>query len=458
VWLWLVACTCLRPSEPPAPDPHRSFIVIVADDLGNDKVGAYHEAPDPPRTPNIDALAGSGVLFRNAYVTPVCSSSRAALLTGRYGRRTGVGGIVSAKSQYGLQSSEVTLPEALDRGGQWSAAALGKWHLTGRQAANPYHEPLTQGFDRFRGSMGNLEHRRTGMKSYSQWEKNVDGAPVDVTTYATTDTTDEAIAAIRELPAPFFLWVAYNAPHAPYHWPPGAEQRPGKGAQYDAMVEYMDADIGRLLAAMTPEQRATTTIVFVGDNGTPREAIRPPFNPRHAKSSVHEGGINVPLIVSGAGVTGRGESAALVHGVDLLPTILDLAGVSADGLELDGVSFAVHLADPGAPSARKYLFSELLRPNGPPPFSREEFAIRDERYKLMRLKGGRWARVDLEGRFDEGPPLDEGIEEERFAALMAELQRIRQEVRFSRPARPSAPAADLGEPPLLLGDEEEEDE
>lgn len=436
VWMWLGWLSCAETPVPPvlapaASGPRHNFIVIVADDMGTDKIGVYGEAPDPPATPHLDALAEQGVWFRNAYVTPVCSASRAMLMTGRYGRRTGVGTVIADYSRFGLQSQEITIPEALDRGGNWSAAAIGKWHLTGQNNEQPFLDVMNQGFDRVRGSPGNLRHRATGIDAYTKWEKNVDGVPEQCTKYATDDTTDEAIAALRELPEPFFIWVAYNAGHEPFHWPPGVTgDRNVRGAQYDATITYMDQQIGRLLAAMSPEQRQHTTVVFLGDNGTPPEAVRPPFRAEHAKSSIHEGGTNVPFIVAGAGVTGRGESKALVSGADLLPTVLELAGVSSEGLVLDGVSFASVLQDPQAPGLRHYVYTEILRPNGPPPYMLEEYAIRDDRYKLVHLKGGKWARYDLEGRYDDGPRLPPGIAVERFEALGAEVKRIRETARF----------------------------
>jgi arylsulfatase A-like enzyme len=244
--------------------------------------------------------------------------------------------------------------------------------------------------------------------------------------------TDEAIAAMRELKEPFFLWLAYHAPHTPYHWPPGVQATASvAGARYDAVVTHLDSEVGRLLDAMTPEQRATTVIVFVGDNGTPKDAIRPPFRPGQGKTTVFEGGTNVPWIVAGAGVTGRGESPALVHAVDLLPTLLELAGVSAEGLVLDGVSFARQLEDPTAPSARTFVYTERFTPNGPPPYRVSECAIRDDRYKLWVRKRGQTGHADLLGHHDDGGRLPPTVAPERFVRLEEELKRIRRNTLFA---------------------------
>lgn len=408
-----------------------NFLVIVADDVGTDEVGIYGESPTAPATPNIDALAREGVWFRNAYVTPVCSSSRAMLMTGRYGRRTGLGGIIDTHERYELPLAEITIPEALDASGtDWSAAAIGKWHLSNEDSPTSYRHPLLQGFDRHRGSIANLANGRTIERgNYSRWEKNVDGTPTITTKYASLDTTDEAIDALRELKAPFFLYVAYNAAHEPFHDPDEGDKGSEKD-QYVKLVESMDTQVGRLLAAMTPTQRATTTIVFVGDNGTPQDVVRRPYRGDHGKGTLYEGGTNVPLVVAGAGVTGRGESAGLVSGVDLLPTLLDLAGVSTRGLALDGVSFAPLLDRPKADAPRRFVYTEKFGPNGGGPYRYDQVAIRDERYKIIRFGPDEWGRYDLRDRYDDGRQVSEKVAPERFAALEAELKRLRAELTY----------------------------
>lgn len=435
-----------RPEDRPADHP-TNVLVIVADDLGTDKVSAYREHPAAPSTPNIDGLAAAGVLFRNAYTSPVCSASRASLLTGRYPRRTGMGGIVELdQSSYELPLGEILIPEALERGEKdWHSAVIGKWHLSGFASPSGFRHPLLQGFDHHLGSLGNLvlTSRDYGQRgNYAHYEKNVDGKPEWSTTYATVETTTDAIGQLAHLAEPWFLWVAYNAPHDPFGPPPAelVRKRPSPDAPevvlHTAMVEAMDHELGRLLAAMTEEQRASTMIVFVGDNGTSHEAILPPLDPKHGKASLYEGGTNVPLIVSGAGVGKRGaEAAALVHAVDLLPTILELTGGNTDGLVLDGVSFASVLSDPESRGLRKTVYTERFNPIGGGPYDLDLVAIRDERYKLMRTRKGASLVFDLADRNDdgEGTPMKSltGPAREHAQALDRELDRISETVKFA---------------------------
>lgn len=425
----------------PAP-AHPNLLVIVADDLGTDLVGFQGEAAHPPPTPNLDALAGQGVWFRHAYTYPTCSASRAAFLTGRYGRRNGMGGIVELDATtWELPLAEVTIPEALDRSVEYASAAVGKWHLSGHATPHGFHHPLDQGFDAHRGCLGNLvlTSRDDGRRGdYHHYERAVDGVPAWREGYATVDTTDDALALARTLPTPWFLWVAYNAPHTPVDRPPDALRvdpaAATEAAEFVNVVAALDAEIGRLLEGLTPEQRRATTVVFVGDNGTDQAFVRPPFDPTHGKPTLFEGGTGVPWVVAGAGVSGRGESAALVHAVDLLPTLLELAHADPGGLVLDGVSFAASLRDPAAPGARRTVYTERFSPIGPPPYELDLAAIRDERYKVLRTKAGTWQVADLQGRHDDGPltPLARlrGPEARRARALQAELQRIQQQARF----------------------------
>ena len=185
----------------------QNVLLIVADDLGVDRVAAYGEHPDPGNTPVIDALAADGILFRNAWTPPSCSPSRATLLTGRFGFRTGVGRAlggpdISGKSP-GLPLSETTIPELLSPGHvSWAA---GKWHLT--SDPGQLIHPLEQGFASHKGSYTNLPGGPFG-DTYSNFKKAVDGVYVTSRTYATTDTVNDAIDFIQNqgAGAPWFLW------------------------------------------------------------------------------------------------------------------------------------------------------------------------------------------------------------------------------------------------------------
>jgi len=278
-----------------------NFLIVVGDDLGIDKIGVYSrddlyghpgEGANPPPTPTIDGIAAAGVLFRNAYANPVCTPTRATTLTGRHGFRTEIGSVGGD-----LSTAELILPELV--AATHMNAALGKWHLGPNN--DPNH-PNDSGFDYFAGGIGG------GVGDYYDWSKTTQGSTVDgYDVYATTDTVDEAIAAIDSFGAnPWLVWLAFNAPHTPFHAPPsGLHTQTLSGdpddtpvEHYAAAVEAMDTEIARLLAAIPQDVLDDTTIVFFGDNGTPSRAVEAPFDSTRAKGKVYEGGVNVPFIVA----------------------------------------------------------------------------------------------------------------------------------------------------------------
>ena len=396
---WLAACLLLAGGcAEPAPG---NVLLLVADDLGTDKVAAYGEHPRPAPTPNIDALARRGVLFRNAYSAPVCSPSRAAMLTGRYPRRYGMGArLESRRTPYELPLAETTLPELLDAGGTgYDHAAVGKWHLSSHDSPSSLRHPVLSGFGGYAGSLANLKvaSTRPGRpRGYHFWEKIEDGRARFTETYATTDTVDDALDRIRAMREPWFLWVAFNAAHAPWDAPPAALHSRGSletpADRYDAIVEALDREIARLLRGLGEETLARTTVIFVGDNGTPVSGKRPPANQRHRKGTLYEAGVRVPLVVAGPPVAQPGsESEALVHLVDVFPTVAALAGLDPEDLRdaadrplrLDGQALQPYLADPGLPPRREFVYQDHFRPNGAGPYEIEERMLRDARYKLL---------------------------------------------------------------------------
>jgi arylsulfatase A-like enzyme len=371
-----------------------NILMIVADDLGVDVVGVYQEGTQVPPTPNIDALAQRGVYFRNCWADPVCSPTRATLQTGRYSFRTGIGTIVTENGP-DLSLGELILPEILTvaPNGAYVCSAIGKWHLGNRAGGGSDHANLS-GYPYFNGTASNFSQAN----GYYSWPKIVNGIESVCTTYATTDNVDEALAWISGAPEPWFCYLAFNAPHDPYHEPPAAlhtrilppvDPREDPRAFFEAVVEAMDTEIGRLLSSIGPAL-ANTDVIFVGDNGTSHRVSIPPFLPEHAKLTIYEGGLNVPLIISGPSVPHTGvECSALVNTTDLFATVLDLAGVdlSAPLLPMDSVSLVPYLADPTIPSIRKWVYAEMFNPNGPGPPEGGRSAIRGERFKLIRTIG-----------------------------------------------------------------------
>jgi arylsulfatase A-like enzyme len=383
----------------------RNILLIIADDFGVDVAGFYPTSirkpttPPPPPTPNLAALARQGVLFANAWAAPMCSPTRAMIITGRYGFRTGIG-----RAWYSalppLPLAELTLPEAFRAatGSSYVLASFGKWHLSGGD-----RDPNRQGWTRYAGS-------RPGsgaVPSYFSWPKTVNGVTSTATTYATTDSVNEAVATIEGARAqnrPWFVWLALHAPHHPFHKPPNAlhskDGLPATGASdrayFEAMVEAMDTEIGRLLR--TVGSLANTTVIFVGDNGTTSAVIASPYPRRKDKGTVYQGGIHVPLLVAGAGVASRDRIAtALVNTVDLFPTILQLAGIDPAevvpaGTRTDGISLMPYLENRTHPQPRAWAYAEQFAARYD---RRWERAIRNERYKLIRRVDGSREFYDL---------------------------------------------------------------
>ena len=320
-----------------------NLILVVFDDLGVDAFKAFRdlegwsEAPTPA-TPVLDGLMEHGVLFSRAWAHPTCSPTRLALHASLFAAQTGVLGPLG-RDEEGLKAEHETLPERL--GDSWRKGLFGKWHLGGNRKA-----PVEiGGWDVYSGRPeGRLE-------SFFSWPRTYvesGGQPTveTVDTYATTVNVDDALRWLAEGDPgkPFMLMLAFNTPHDPYHLPP-AELRPSlpdealdadgdgecdaPGPCFRAMVEAADSEIGRLLASLPELDGGRDTVVVVmGDNGTARSVIEAPFTKPHSKGTLYDGGVHVPILISGSDsfVPARGSSELLVHAVDLPVTLLTLAG------------------------------------------------------------------------------------------------------------------------------------
>jgi arylsulfatase B len=414
----------LGPSVEPLGAQPPNVLMIVLDDVGVDLVGSY-AANYPtlaldPCTPNIDHLASAGVRFTNAWSNPLCSPTRAQIMTGRPGSRTGVGNITHRgleEGNHGIQGAEITLPEVLTG---YSAMAVGKWHLSDPfQDGDTYPHPLLAGFSSYAGTLYGLE------TEYDHWIKCVSPPGIlipDYTLYATTDTQADALAAIDTLHEPWLLLVGFNAAHSPFHCPqergfvtsagePHCSQNwqqdctllletpmcvavGTKPCQARAMVHAMDILIGELLEAIDPTD---TAVFLIGDNGTDSVAAVAPWPGIHGKTTLFQGGINVPLIAHVPGGA-RGVSHELVSAADLFATVADVGGVTlpADPLR-DSVSLLPTILSPTtAKPPRAFVYSEHFAPNfipvagTHPPGYEAKFhnrAIRDDRYKLIEMHG-----------------------------------------------------------------------
>jgi arylsulfatase B len=340
-----------------------NIIIILADDLGWGDVG-YHGSAI--RTPNIDRLAKEGIELNRYYVAAVCSPTRAGLLTGRYPDRFGLRTtVIPPWSDFGVDTREVFLPEVLAKAGYKHRAVLGKWHLG--HAALKYH-PLNRGFTHFYGHLNGaidyLTHKREGELDWHN-----DRAVSYDKGYSTDLLTDEAVRNIKSYnaDAPFFLYVAYNAPHSPLQakeedmLPYGydsskpsfgknndgdTEGKQGRGntqeQTYAAMVTNMDHNIGRILNTLKELNiEENTLVLFQSDNG-PAPAIKGSDSGklRGAKFTEWEGGVRVPAIIRWPeGFHGSKTINQVMGYVDVMPTLLEIAGVKEIPKNpLDGMS------------------------------------------------------------------------------------------------------------------------
>lgn len=316
-----------------------NILFILADDLGSYDVGWRGSEI---KTPNLDRLAFGGARLEQFYVQPVCSPTRAALLTGRYPIRYGLQvGVVRPWAQYGLPLEERTLPQALKEAG-YLTGIFGKWHL-GHFA--PEYLPTRRGFDRqyghYNGALDYFAHTRDGGFDWHRDDQvNRDEG------YGTFLIADEAAKFIREHDGaePFFAYVPFSAVHAPLQVPdkykePYAAMPPNRRT-YAAMTTAMDEAIGRIIASVEARGwRTNTLIVFSSDNGGPNPGRLTRNGPlRAGKGTVYEGGVKVCAFANWPGqIQSNSVVNAPLHMVDWYPTLLKLAGAKlGQKLPLDG--------------------------------------------------------------------------------------------------------------------------
>jgi arylsulfatase A-like enzyme len=245
------------------------------------------------------------------------------------------------------------------------------------------------------------------LPDYFEWTKTVDGVEVAVDRYATTETADDAVAWLAGREGPWFLWLAFQAPHTPFHLPPAElirlnglsgepddiEANPRR--YYNAAVQALDTELGRVLSAIPEHERALTWIVFLGDNGTPGEVARPPIPRRRAKGTLYQGGIHVPLVIAGPGVADGGRRTdALVDVTDLFTTVVALGGgTPPDDRPIDGRDLSQLLRDGNAEPPRTWVHTALFGPNQADDVAGR--TIRDDRFKLIVWADGGRGLFDL---------------------------------------------------------------
>ncbi len=390
---------------------HTNVLVIIADDMGVDKLGAYAIDADPeyattaswlPQTPILDSLADRGARFTDAWANPSCSPTRATLLTGTHAFRHGVGTPINPE----LELSDTTIAEAMSAAG-YRAGLLGKWHLGegdslahGEEWTDYVGEdipatapPIEHGFNFYAGNLwGQLNNN--GYTGYSDWlqvssigTSATDSRVAEMTNHATQYQATRAIQWINLQQDPWLFVLALNAPHHPLENPPeSCAYTSGEPStdheRYRAMVECMDIEIGNLLKGI--DDLDDTLIVFVGDNGTDLHVAEGVFDDGRGKATLYESGIRVPMIVtdgrswlaeepeyqknqdwfhSTTWVAEPGmELADPVGVVDLFATFTEIAGASAASA-VDSVSLVPLLGETQG-DAPAFSYTELYRPEG----------------------------------------------------------------------------------------------
>ncbi|MGA1742665.1 MAG: sulfatase-like hydrolase/transferase [Pseudohongiellaceae bacterium] len=504
--LLILLCGCGREQDKgPVSDPAASFmalndpesdsantppniLLIIADDLGVEQLASFGIGAQPAVTPNLDQLASQGMSFVNVWSQPICSPTRATLLTGRYGFRTGVGTATPGKvhgdypelaraenggpdlsgfdnladkplevyenlgpvfrvfntyfandddpadgpfpSGYGLPINEYTLPEILrSSAANYSTGVIGKWHLGDNRNGWLQH-PGNAGFDYFSVNMLNQP------ESFYAWYENVNGELEQRTGYTPEQKVDDAIDWLDEQKQddkPWLLWLAFNLPHYPHHIPEvagletdGLDPTDHRSA-LDVMTSRMDQEIGRLLDAIGAEELENTIVLLVGDNGTTGEANDPPFHPERGKFTLYEGGIRVPLIISGPGIPAGAQSTALVNTTDIFATLVELSGNELhEELVHDSVSLAPYFDNPSAASIRDFMFADAFYAGSG--IEEGAFTVRDDRFKLIRWHDHQ-ELYDLENDPYENANLLEDGESEDERTTIGILERLVMQIR-----------------------------
>jgi arylsulfatase A-like enzyme len=368
----IILAFCLAVSVRAADKPN--ILYILADDFGYADAG--FNGGKEIKTPNLDRLAQSGAVLKSFYVQPVCSPTRASLMTGRYVAHTGVYSIVRPNASWGLPLAERTLAQALREAG-YATAIVGKWHLGEFQEA---YRPTKRGFDHQYGHwFGAIDYFTHMRDNQLDWHR--DDQPCKDEGYSTHLLAKEACRLIRETPSgkPLFLYLPFNAVHGPHQVPdrycePYANLK-GVRRTYAGMVAAMDEAVGQVVATLKEKGILDNTLIlFSSDNGGIGPSDNGPL--RAKKGTIYEGGIRVAAFASWPGHIPVGAINEPLHAVDWFPTLVKLAGGSLDQkLPLDGLDIWPVLTQ-GAKSPHDALLLCGTRPT--------EAALRMGDWKLVR--------------------------------------------------------------------------
>lgn len=369
------------------PAAHRpNVLLIMTDDQGYGDLGFHGNAQI--ETPNLDRLARESVRLTRFYVSPVCTPTRASLMTGRYNFRTGA--IDTFMGRAMLHPGEVTLAQMLGDAG-YRTGIFGKWHLGDCYPLRPMDRGFQESLVHKGGGIGQPSDPPGG-DHYQDPTLYHNGQPEKTTGYCSNVFTDAAIRFIEQnRDRPFFTYLAFNAPHVPlevdekYIAPYRAKGLDETTARVYGMVQNIDENVGRLLVKLRDlGLERDTIVIFLTDNGP--QQVRYNAGLRGLKGSVYEGGIHVPCFVRWpARYQGNRDVGVIAAHIDIAPTLLAACGVKAPaGLKMDGCDLSRCLLGKDSAGPKRTLFFQWHRGDAPELYN--NCAARNQRYKLVNGK------------------------------------------------------------------------
>ncbi len=399
-----------------------NILLVIADDMGLDACPGYTEGSIKPNMPNLQRMIDNGVTYDNVWSYPLCAPTRASILTGKYGYNTGV---LNVTTHNNISESETSIQSYLNdkTSNRYAHAIFGKWHLSSDPSS-----ATNMGVGTYAGLL------KGSLSDYNEWAFTENGTTTDYKGYATTKFTDLAIDWIGDQTKPWFCWLAYTTPHTPFHLPPAVMHSQGNlpddnasisqnpRPYFMAMIESIDYELGRIMDSLPQSVLDNTIILFIGDNGTARKVIQSPYS--QGKGSLYQGGVNVPMIISGKNVSRMNErDNSLIATTDLFATIAEIAGIDLPNYE-DSYSFNSTLTSANSGS-RQYVYTEQNTTAFP-----DGYTIRNEKYKLIQFDANTREMYNLEvDGYENNNLFNGGLSSEETDALnllKTEVAQIRQ--------------------------------
>lgn len=347
-----------------------NIFLIIADDMWLDASPWYDNLwEQKPLTPHLDELAENWLVFENVWANPLCSPTRSSILTWKYGFRTWVLWALW-KNDAWVSTEEISIQKVLSENSpyNYSQAVIWKWHL-GTNNNGSDDNPELMWVPHYSWFLS------WWMQDFYSWRKTTNGKSENISQYSTSEFSNDSISWINEnQDNPWFLWLAFTAPHTPFHTPPKdlLSSETIDSINYDAIqeeidsnplpyylaaIEAIDSEVWRIIASLSQEDKDNTIFIFMWDNGTPWQVAQSPYNNREVKGSIYKGWVHVPMIISWAWVE-VWKMEEYVNSTDLFSTIAELSWVNIDTYE-DSISFAPLLFWNERVVKRDFIYSEV---------------------------------------------------------------------------------------------------